>query len=295
METIEALSARIETTEEIQSIVRTMKSLSAVSIRQYERAADALDDYARTIDLGLQAVLRKESVSRAVRERGGGRYAAIIIGSDRGLCGRFNEKIADFARREITERSGGSDDPLVLAIGGRADARLRALDLAPDETFALPGSASGLVNTAHAVLIHTDQWREEHAIAAVDIYFNHRGDETRAEPTRRRLTPPSTDELLALADRPWPSRRVPVYRMEGGALISWLIRQRLFVSVYRAGAESLASEHASRLAAMQAAERNIDERLDELGGAYRKKRQETITTELMDIVSGFEAVASAGD
>jgi len=59
---------------------------------------------------------------------------------------------------------------------------------------------------------------------------------------------------------------------------------------YQALAEALASEHATRLAAMQNAERNIEERREELNAAYRRKRQETITRELLDVVSGFEAV-----
>lgn len=296
METIEALSARIETTEEIQSVVRTMKSLSAVSIRQYEHAVDALGDYARTIELGLQAVLCNEGLASAVPGYEDGRYAAVVIGSDRGLCGRFNEKVTDFARRELGERKDTSGEaPLILAVGARAAARLEAIRLRPDKVFALPGSAGGLVNTAHAILIQIDNWRRTRGVGVADIYFNRRNEETRAEPERRRLTPPPAQSLRDLAQRRWPSRRLPIYRMEGGALLSWLIRQHLFISVYRAGAESLASEHASRLAAMQAAERNIDERLGELGGAYRKRRQETITTELLDIVAGFEAIAGADD
>jgi len=72
--------------------------------------------------------------------------------------------------------------------------------------------------------------------------------------------------------------------------LSWLVQQRLFVSLYRALAEALASEHATRLAAMQGAERNIEERRADLMQVYCVKRQETITRELMDVVSGFEAV-----
>jgi polar amino acid transport system substrate-binding protein len=79
--------------------------------------------------------------------------------------------------------------------------------------------------------------------------------------------------------------------MDPDRLMSWLVQQRLFVVIYRALAEALASEHASRLAAMQAAERNIEERRDDLHQLYRLRRQETITRELLDVVSGFEAVS----
>jgi F-type H+-transporting ATPase subunit gamma len=78
--------------------------------------------------------------------------------------------------------------------------------------------------------------------------------------------------------------------MEGDRLFLALIRQYLFVSLYRAFAESLASENASRLAAMQRAERNIEERLDDLGARFRQERQTSITDELLDILSGFTAL-----
>lgn len=83
--------------------------------------------------------------------------------------------------------------------------------------------------------------------------------------------------------------------MDSRRLFSALIRQYLFVSIYRAFAESLASENASRLAAMQLAEKNINERLEELDTDYHRQRQGSITAELLDIAAGFEALEGAGD
>jgi F-type H+-transporting ATPase subunit gamma len=79
--------------------------------------------------------------------------------------------------------------------------------------------------------------------------------------------------------------------MDRSRLFSELTRQYLFVSLYRACAESMASENASRLASMQAAEGNIGERLDEFHAQLRNERQNSITEELLDIVSGFEALS----
>lgn len=291
METLEALAARIATTEDIQSIVRTMKSLSAVSIRQYEKAVEALHDYQQTIELGFRVVLRQGVRPMAARGRPEGPSVAIVIGSDRGLCGRFNEALISFAVKELHKKhSGSGSKPLILAVGSRAAARLDAVGLPPDDTFVLPGSVAGLVNTAQSIIIQMDRWQREKQAARIRIFFNRRTGQSRAGPVSRTLTPLSPAYLKRLMDRPWPSRRVPTFTMDYDALFSWLVRQHLFISVYRAGAESLASEHASRLAAMQAAERNINERLGDLSAEYRKKRQESITTELMDIVAGFEAM-----
>jgi F-type H+-transporting ATPase subunit gamma len=83
-----------------------------------------------------------------------------------------------------------------------------------------------------------------------------------------------------------------MYTMAWSNLFSALIRQYFFGSIYRAVAESLASENASRLSSMQAAERNIEERLDELKAEYHQERQRSITEELLDIVAGSEALSS---
>jgi len=82
--------------------------------------------------------------------------------------------------------------------------------------------------------------------------------------------------------------------MDRKSLFSSLIREYLFVSLFRAFAESLASENASRLAAMQGAEKNIEEQLGELNRRYHQQRQMSITEELLDIVSGYEALSDDG-
>lgn len=91
----------------------------------------------------------------------------------------------------------------------------------------------------------------------------------------------------------WPARSVPLFTMARGRLLSALIRQHLFVSLFRAFAEPMASENASRLAAMQAAENNICDRLAELNAQYHTQRQSLITSEILDIISGFEALTQA--
>jgi len=86
---------------------------------------------------------------------------------------------------------------------------------------------------------------------------------------------------------------IPTFRMGWEPLFAALVRQYLFVSLYRAFAESLASEHSSRLATMQAAEDNAEERLDDLQMRFNRQRQNAITEELLDITSGYEALSTS--
>jgi F-type H+-transporting ATPase subunit gamma len=294
MQTLESLSDALETTGDIQSIVRTMKALSAASIRQFERAEDALADYERTIELGLTAVLHDRRARGLPLPRTGAtgpsRAALIVIGSERGLCGRYNETIARFASDRIE-----GPDTLLAVLGMRAAARLEAEGHRVDALFTLPGSVGGLSDLVQSVIVQSDRWQREGSVGRIRVVHNRRAGRVLAQPVERQLLPLPTPYLTSLRDAAWPGRGLPFFRMPPSELLSWLVQQQIFVGLYRALAEALASEHATRLAAMQGAERNIEERREDLTQAYRVKRQETITRELLDVVSGFEAVSSAGE
>ena len=293
METLETLGKRIATTGDLQSIVRTMKSLSAVSIRQYERAVVALTGYNRTIELGLQVLLREAPLPDAAPEQPDLPTAAIVFGSDHGLCGRFNEQISGFARSEMQMRVSLAKGRAYLAVGFQAAARLEAMDERIDECFYLPGSANWLTATAHGILLKIDAWQTDRGIGQVLLFHNERSSDATASPVMVRLLPLDVGWLRGLSSRRWPSRVLPTHTMQSQALFSSLIREHLFVSIFHAGAESMASEHATRLASMQAAERNIQEHLEEMRGAYRRRRQQAITEELLDVIAGFETQRTA--
>ena len=291
MDTLESLSKALETTGDIQSIVRTMKALSAVSIRQYERAEAAMADYARTVDLGLAALLRQRREAGLGLPAGGGgtgREGLIVIGSDRGLCGRYNDTIIRFANSRLDGRSA-----LLSVVGARVAARMEADGRRADALHALPGSVEGVARLVQSLILGIDRWTRLHGVGQVSLVHNRREGRVTAQPQAHRLLPLPENHLRELSDAEWPGRSLPGFRMDPDRLLSWLVQQRLFVVIYRAMTEALASEHASRLAAMQAAERNIDERREDLRRLYRVRRQETITRELLDVISGYEAVGAS--
>jgi F-type H+-transporting ATPase subunit gamma len=121
-------------------------------------------------------------------------------------------------------------------------------------------------------------------------YFNRSDPRTIYHPHDEALLPIDSAHLRALAAAPWRPRALPALSTDWETLFSAVVREHLFVSLHRALAESLASEHAARLAAMHAAERNIDDRLAVLRGELNQHRQNSITTELLNIVSGYEVL-----
>ena len=123
------------------------------------------------------------------------------------------------------------------------------------------------------------------------VLFHHRpGEMGGIMPVRARLLPLDPVWLAALRMREWPSRRLPAPIGAPDALFRQLVRQLIFARVLTAIIQSQTAEHAERLAAMQAADSSIAEKLDDLRMVHRRVRQDVITTELLDIVSGYETI-----
>ncbi|MDP1572211.1 MAG: F0F1 ATP synthase subunit gamma [Vicinamibacterales bacterium] len=291
MQTPDAVKRRLDTFEDLRSVVRTMKALAAVSLRQYEEAVASLGEYTRMVDLGLQVLLRERPA--AIAGQGGRptrRHAAIVFGSDQGLCGSFNDQITAFVVEAIG--APGAPDGPRLAVGARVAGRLEEAGRPAATVLAMPASAPLITPLVQELLAWVDARRAAGECDGVDLYFNRPQGGAAFRPHHAPLLPLDRARLRALAARPWPSRSRPAFRTDWHVLFAACVREHLFVTLHRAVAESLVSENASRLAAMHAAERNIDERLGALRTEFHLQRQTAITTELLDIVSGFEVLSS---
>lgn len=290
MQTAEVLKKRIKTAEDLQSVVKTMKALAAVSIRQYERAVESLAEYNRTVEMGLQVLLQGILEAALGREEKGDRIGAIVFGSDQGMCGQLNEQIVEHALKEMDRMGAARDERTILAVGLRAAGRLEDGGQSVAEVQPVPGSTSGITPLVQDLVLAVEGWRTEQDIHRVVLFFSEHLSGASYRPSTVVLLPVDQAWLERIKSRKWPTKILPVFTMEWPVLLSRLIRQYFFVSLYRASAESLASENASRLASMQGAEKNIEERLGELNRHFHQQRQMAITEELLDIVSGFEAL-----
>jgi F-type H+-transporting ATPase subunit gamma len=291
MPTIEAIHRQIDSAQDLQSIVRTMKAFAAVSIHQYQRAVISLSGYTENLELAFQVVLRDQPDVLAGNHLAPGlRLGAIVFGSDQGLCGQFNEKVGAFALDTLKAMPAHQAEPAVLAVGVRAAAYLEAARQPVQEILPVPGNVAGITPIVQEILVWIEHWRAREGIDRVTLFYNNPVSNTFYRPLSLHLLPLDVAWLQGLKERPWPTNMLPAFTMDWDALFSALVRQYLFVSLYRALAESLASENASRLASMQAAENNIEDMLGELNGEYHQLRQTSITEELLDIVSGFEAL-----
>jgi len=292
MPNLEDIKGKIKTAEDLQSVVKTMKALAAVSIRQYEQAVQSLEEYHRTVELGFQILLnnRPDAVPLA-REPSRDTLGAVVFGSDQGMCGQLNEQILTHALVTMDGLGVDISKRSVLAVGLRIAGRLEDEGQPVKKYFSVPSSAPGIVPQAYEVLIELEKWHAKQRVQRIILlYCQHLGGASYL-PTTAYLMPVEEWWLKTLQEKKWPHHVLPTFTMDWDVLFRRLVRQHLFVSLYRAFAESLASEHASRLTSMQGAEKNIEERLGELWASFHRQRQMSITEELLDIVSGFTALS----
>lgn len=303
MPNLQQLHRRIESADELLTVVKTMKSMAAVNIHQYEQAVQALAEYDRTVLMGLRVLLfRRPEVAQQAREAKVERTGVVVFGSDQGMCGAFNERVANFTR-EILEKHGARHHVFgdehgamhhvrVVSVGHRVRVRLEDVGLLSEAHFDVPGSVGAVTELVHDVLVELSRLRDEEHVDQVLVVYNRPASSGAFEPTVRHLLPLDRRWLERLADTAgaWPTRQLPTFTMDADALFSALVQEYLFGAVYRACADSLAAENASRLASMHAAQRNIEDLLDELRADYRRTRQSAITEELLDIIGGYEAL-----
>ncbi len=296
METVDTLARRIDTAESLQSVVTTMKALAAVSIQQLEGVVRSVDEYSRIVELGLQVLLTHrpegvELVEPVLNEALG----MVVFGSDQGMCGQFNEDIVSHAIDDMRALVGGDGERAILAVGARAVMQLEDSGLAIDDLLDAPASADNIMPVVEEIAVAVERWRVERDFDRVVLYFNQRDSGGGYRPSSRRLLPIDRAWLERIERRPWPTRVLPTFSMPWRPLFSRLMRQHLMVAIYRAIVQSMISEHTARMASMQAAESNIEERLEDLRREFRQTRQSAITAELLDIVSGFEAQRTDAD
>jgi F-type H+-transporting ATPase subunit gamma len=286
-----SLRRKISSAGDLQSVVRAMKALAASSIGQYEKSVRSLADYYRTVELGLSACFREREPAVVTAERSEQidthAIGAIVFGSDQGLVGQFNEVVVDDAIKTLAALPG---KPQVWAVGERVHSRLADAGLPMMGLFAVPTSLKGIAPLVGQIQIESEAHRAKGEYASVYVFHNRPRSGALYEPVSQRLLPLDAQWLQGLADVRWPTGNLPEVMCGRTATLRALIREYLFISLFRACAESLASENASRLAAMERADRNIDELLESLRGAFHRLRQAGIDAELFDVISGFEAL-----
>lgn len=297
METAEALKKKIGSAEDLRDLVRTMKMLAVTNIRRFQEAVEALADYYHTIEMGLQIALQSRSTElQQWQETQGaeGKLGLVVLGTDQGLCGRYNEIVVDHTKETVEGDCQGEHPRSILCVGLRPALSLEHIFHSVEYTFPVPGFPTGVTRVVQETVLAIEKWQATEGIGRVVVVHNEMVRGVYYRPTHLMLLPLDKKWFLQHTEKPWPNKRViPTFLMEPAVLLASLVRQYLFFSLYRAQVEALASENAARFLSMQTAEKNIEDRLEELRMTANQQRQNSITEELLDIVAGYEALGGS--
>ena len=217
------------------------------------------------------------------------RALAVVIGSDTGLVGKMNREVVQYAQDFLRHKGFTLDQVNFIAVGRQIIGQLMRGKQNVIEAYPVSNSVKAVSKTAASVLITADKYIHTHHVTHVYVFYSEkRGVSVSA--TETLLMPLGTEWMERLKKRGWPGRNLPTYTLPPAKIYSALLKERLLIELSTAITEALSAEHHMRLTTMQAAEKNIDENLETMNLQYQQMRQENITTELLDVVNGAEAM-----
>ena len=302
MQTLEGLKKRIKTTSSLKDIVSSMKTLSAVSVGQYEKSTRALQNYSDVIEKALQAILKDTTIPDVKKSKGKQKVIAVLIGSDQGLVGKFNKMIVNYAFRYFKENGMDKNDITLIVAGRSLSSKVLSEGWNVNTLFTMPSSVKMMISVAKKIILrltelHIEGESDEDAYLnfskgdlKVILFYNRKVSATSFDQDMVQLLPVDTEFLKKIQKRKWDDNQIPMYNYDEVGLFSSFIRQLLFVNVYKAISQSLSAEHFTRMMTMQNAEKNIDEHLEQMNLEYQQRRQTEITDELLDVVTGAEVL-----
>ncbi len=292
MPELKALEKKIKTVGEIESVVSTMKTLAAVNINNYQNAAESAEYYLHTIEKGLQVTLRELQPAAEITYAAGGGRLFLLIGSEQGMCGNFNQAVLSRLQREAKKGKTEDSASFLLSVGSKMNVLAGGSGLPVLKEYPLSTSMARLDDLIADIQIDAYRYMEEKGIESVKIIYNRIDEGGQLFSTEvYDLYPVTAEQLQNLRERRWASNRIPRVLMNRRILFGKLLDHYFSGKLYMTIINSLAGENAARLASMQAAERNIREKKDLLYTEYNKVRQQSITSELLDIIGGFEVLS----
>ena len=297
MPSLKDLRIRIDSVKATQKITSAMKMVAAAKLRRAQEQAEAARPYAER----MERILTSLAASLAVKEgsspllAGTGKdetHLLVVVTSDRGLCGAFNSSLARDTRRLIADLQGAGKTVKILCVGRKGRDVLRR-----DYGSLIVGKFEG-VGARRLEFAEADQiagriaeMLDEGAFDVCTVIYNRFQSVISQVVTRQQLVPLPEPELEATeAGVEGAAQAVYEYEPEEGELLADLLPRNLSVQIFRALLESAAGEQGARMTAMDNATRNAGEMIDDLTLNYNRTRQAYITKELIEIVSGAEAL-----
>ena len=275
------IETQLQTVEGLRDIIHSMRSLAATYLSRTEERLGGVRAFADTVGRAIEDCLYGREIRLPERDARG--TAVLAFFSEQGLCGRFNEVMAE----EAAKHAPDLDRPQFIAVGRRGPALLRRDKLEVLAELPSTTSPDGVDAVIHRIAQTVLRALEQGTFAELHLLYARYLSPGRIEPRFERILPLDLSQWRPAE----PRRAAPPHLALSRLDLLWeLVNEYTFISLYRAFTESLAGENGMRLQSMEAARTNIDDTLEDLRLQARIQRQNEITEELLDVVSGAEAL-----
>lgn len=288
MPSTKELRTRISSVKNTQQTTKAMKMVSASKLKRAQDAITNSRPYAQGIEKVVRNLMSTQSVDHKYcqRKEGAKKTLMLVFSSDRGLCGGFNANISKFAMQKAKEVEGELD---IIFLGKKAESYFRNRGLEKKLELIENMAKEADYNYAKALTEKVLELYEEQNYTDVVLIYNEFKSALEQIPREFQLLPiswedNSSEEETAMVDY--------IFKPTAAEMVGSLIDKYLVVQIQRGIFESLASEHGARMNAMENATKNAGELIKELTLTYNKLRQAAITTELIEITSGAQAIAN---
>ena len=291
------LRRRIRTVKNTQQITKAMKMVAAAKLRRAQDQILATRPYAlelRKVTEHLAAVSAGEVEHPLLTPAGGddggeggsGKTLVLVVTGDKGLCGAFNAHVQRRAEQEMEALNGGGE---ILALGNRG------ADFFTHRGSAMRGARRGLFRdlnygTAQELAAEVSKAFSDGEYDAVYAVYNEFISVLSQRVRWERLLPIAREDVVGEEGAAEEEHRDYLYEPSEAEILNDLLPRFVTFQIYRVLLESQAAEHAARMTAMDSATKNAGELIDNLTLKYNRSRQAEITTELIEVVSGANAL-----
>jgi F-type H+-transporting ATPase subunit gamma len=293
MPNLKDLKTRISSVKSTRKITSAMKMVAASKLRRAQELAESSRVYSESLSLILSSLSGGSKDNSDLPEvlvgRANPKVALLIINSsDRGLCGGFNSTLFRSAVAWIKDKKSKNIEVKLMPIGKKASAFYKRSDLEIIENFEDINSNDRQLEVSENVKNKISELFESQAIDEVSILYNKFVSAIAQEPTFKSLIPLEQSESEEGSEETTNSSFE--FEPDKNELLEYLIPRNFMTQVYGCILESSAAEHAARMTSMDNATRNAGDMIDSLTMTYNRTRQAVITKELIEIISGAEAV-----
>ena len=293
MPNLKELKTRIASVKSTKKITSAMKMVAASKLRRAQELAESSRVYADSLAFILSSLAGKTTNNSDLPEILTGREnpkttLLVVNSSDRGLCGGFNSNLFRHAKNWIAQQQAQGKSVKIMTVGKKAASFYRRSELDVIAGFDDLSSNDRQLQVAEEVKNKIVELFDNKEVDEVFILFNKFISAISQEPSYQSIIPMTTEE--STQEETQTNNAVFEFEPDKNELLEYLVPRNFLTQIYRSILESAASEHAARMTSMDNATRNAGDMIDRLTLTYNRTRQAFITKELIEIISGAEAV-----